>query len=49
MAGSRVTHDGKTVTVRLALRLPSSLAGQNLRLAVEAAVRERHRQAEHDG
>ena len=48
MAGSRVTHHGKTVTARLALRLPSSLAGQSLRLAVEATDREGHRQVEHD-
>ena len=48
MAGSRVTHHGKTVTARLALRLPRSLAGQNLRLAVEATDRDGHRQVEYD-
>ena len=48
MAGSRVTHHGKTVTAKLALRLPRSLAGQNLRLAVEATDRDGHRQVEPD-
>jgi hypothetical protein len=49
MAGdSRVSHHGKTVTARLALRLPRSLAGQNLRLAVQATDRHGRRQLEPD-
>jgi hypothetical protein len=48
MAGSRVSHHGKTVTARLALRLPRSLAGQHLRVAVQATDRHGHKQLEPD-
>jgi hypothetical protein len=41
---SRVTHQGKTATAHLAIKLPRSLAGRTLRLAVQAADRHRHRQ-----
>ena len=47
-ADSRVSHHGTTVTARLALRLPRSLAGQKLRLAVQATDRHGHRQLEPD-
>jgi hypothetical protein len=46
--GSRVTHHGKTVTARLAIRLPQSLAGHNLRVDVRATDRHGHRQLERD-
>ena len=39
MAGSRVIHHGKWVTAKLAMRLPRWLAGQNLRVAVQATDR----------
>jgi len=45
---SRVSHHGKTVTARLAMRLPRSLAGEHLRVAVEATDRLGHRQVEPD-
>jgi Ca2+-binding RTX toxin-like protein len=48
MAGSRVTHHGKTVTARLALRLPRSLRGQSLRVAVQATDRHGRTQLEAD-
>jgi hypothetical protein len=48
MAGSRLSHHGKWVTAKLAMRLPKSLAGQNLRLAVQATDRHGHRQLEPD-
>ena len=48
MSGSRLSHHGKWVTAKLALRLPKSLAGQNLRLAVQATDRHGHRQLEPD-
>lgn len=48
LAGSRVTHHGKTVTARLAFRLARSLAGQNLRVAVQATDRHGHKQLEPD-
>ena len=41
---SRLTHRGKTVTARLVLRLPRSLAGADLRVAVEATDRKGHHQ-----
>ena len=45
-AGSRVTHKGKTVTARLNMRLPRTLAGEHLRVDVEATDRKAHRQLE---
>jgi hypothetical protein len=45
---SRLTHRGKTVTARLALRLPRSFAGQHLRVDVHATDRRGHRQVERD-
>jgi hypothetical protein len=45
-AGSRVTHEGKTVTARLHVRLPEALAGEHLRVDVVAADRRGHRQLE---
>jgi hypothetical protein len=48
MAGSRVRHHGKTVTARLALRLPRSLRGQSLRVAVQATDRHGRKQLEPD-
>jgi Ca2+-binding RTX toxin-like protein len=45
---SRVGHHGKAVTARLAMRLPRSLAGEHLRVAVEATDRLGHRQVEPD-
>ena len=48
MPGSRVTRHGKTVTARLALRLPRSVAGETLRLAVQATDRRGHLQLEPD-
>ena len=45
---TRLTREGKTVTVRLALRLDRSLAGQRLRVEVEAADRRGARQLERD-
>lgn len=45
---SKLTHHGKTVTARLALRLDPSLAGQDLRLDVQAADRNGHTQTEPD-
>lgn len=46
--GSSLDHHGKTVTARLALRLPQSLGGQRLRLDVEATDRKGHSQLEPD-
>ena len=48
MSGSRLSHHGKWVTAKLALRPPKSLAGQNLRLAVQATDRHGHKQLERD-
>jgi RTX calcium-binding nonapeptide repeat (4 copies) len=48
MAGSRVSHHGKTVTARLALKLPRSLRGQSLRVAVRATDRHGRKQLEAD-
>jgi hypothetical protein len=45
-AGSRVTHHGKTVSAKLAFRLPRSLAGHSLRVAVQATDRHGHEQLE---
>jgi hypothetical protein len=45
---SQVSHHGKTVAAQLALRLPRSLAGHNLRVAVQATDRHGHRQLEPD-
>jgi len=44
--GSRVTHRGKTVTARLAVRLARSLAGTRLRVAVQVTDRHDHTQLE---
>ncbi|HEX5922659.1 MAG TPA: calcium-binding protein [Baekduia sp.] len=44
--GSSVTHHGKTVGVHLALRLARSLAGEELRVAVQASDRHGHTQIE---
>jgi hypothetical protein len=45
-SGSHVTHKGKTVTATLNLRLPKVLAGEHLRVDVEATDRKGHRQLE---
>lgn len=45
---TRLTHKGKTVTARLALRLDKSLAGQTLKAEVEATDRRGRRQLERD-
>ena len=45
---SRLGHAGKTVTANLRLRLPRALAGQTLRLAVQATDIHGHRQLEPD-
>ena len=45
MAGSRVGHHGKTVTASLKLRLPRSLRGQSLRVAVQATDRHGRKQS----
>jgi Ca2+-binding RTX toxin-like protein len=45
---ARVTHTGKTLTARLGMRFPSSLAGASLRLAVEATDLHGHKQLERD-
>jgi hypothetical protein len=45
---SRIAHRGKTVTVKLTVRLAPSLAGKQLRLAVEATGRHGHGQLEPD-
>jgi hypothetical protein len=44
--GSRVTHKGKTVTARLSMRLPQALAGEHLRVDVEATDGNGHHQLE---
>lgn len=46
--GSRVTHSGKTVTARLAVRLPRSLASHGVRVDVQATDRNGHRQLQPD-
>lgn len=43
---SRITHRGKAVTARPAVRLARSLAGKKLRLAVRATDRHEHHQLE---
>jgi hypothetical protein len=48
MSGSKLSHHGKWVTAKLALRLPKSLAGETLRLAVQATDRHGHKQLEPD-
>jgi hypothetical protein len=45
-SGSRVTHKGKTVTATLNVRLPKTLAGEHLRVDVQATDRKGHRQLE---
>jgi Ca2+-binding RTX toxin-like protein len=45
---SRLTAEGKTVTARLALRVPARLAGQTLAVDVEATNRRGGRQLERD-
>jgi hypothetical protein len=45
---ARVTHTAKTLTARLAMEFPSSLAGASLRLAVEATDLKGHKQMERD-
>ena len=47
--GSRLTRRGKTVTARLSLKLSSSFAGEDLRLAVQATDRHGHSQLEAAG
>jgi len=44
--GSRATHHGKAVAMRLALRVDRSLAGEELRVAVKATDRRGHTQVE---
>ena len=46
--GSRVTHRGRTVTARLAVRVKRSLAGRNVRVAVQATDRHGRQQFEPD-
>ena len=46
MSGSRLGHRGKWVTAKLALRVPQSLAGEDLRLDVRATDRDGRRQLE---
>jgi Ca2+-binding RTX toxin-like protein len=46
MAGSKLGHHGKWVTAKLALRLPKSLAGQDLRVDVQATDKQGHKQLE---
>jgi hypothetical protein len=46
--GSKVSHHGKTVTAKLAVRLPRSLAERSLRVAVQATDRHGHEQLEPD-
>lgn len=48
MRGSKLSHHGKWVTAKLAMRLPKSLAGQNLRVDVQAADKQGHKQLERD-
>jgi hypothetical protein len=43
---SVVTHRGKAVIARLAVRLPKAMAGEGLRVDVEATDRDGHRQVE---
>jgi Ca2+-binding RTX toxin-like protein len=46
MPGSTLSHRGRTVTAKLALRLPKSLAGEYLRVDVQATDTHGHRQLE---
>ena len=48
MSGSKLSHHGKWVTAKLALRLPKSLAGEDLRVDVQAADKQGHKQVERD-
>jgi hypothetical protein len=43
---SLITHRGKAVIARLAVRLPKAMAGEQLRVDVEATDRDGHRQLE---
>ena len=45
-AGEKLAHHGKTVTAELAVRVPRSLAGESVRVEVEATDRNGRRQAE---
>ena len=45
---TRLTHEGKAVVARLAVRLDDSLAGRTLRAEVEATDRRGRRQLERD-
>ena len=45
---ARVSHTAKTLTARLAMEFPSSLAGASLRLTVEATDLHGHKQIERD-
>jgi hypothetical protein len=44
--GTRLTHHGKTVTAQLAVRLPRSMTGEAVRVAVEATDSDGKRQSE---
>ena len=46
MSGSKLGHHGKSVTAKLALRLPQSLAGEDLRVDVRATDSDGQRQLE---
>ena len=46
MSGSKLSHHGKWVTAKLALRLPKSLAGEDLRVDVRATDSDGQRQLE---
>jgi len=48
MPGSRLSHHGRWITAKLALRLSKSLAGADLRVDVRATDRDGHRQLERD-
>jgi hypothetical protein len=44
--GSTLSHHGRTVTAKLAVRLPKSLAGEYLRVDVQATDTRGHKQVE---
>jgi hypothetical protein len=48
MSGSKLGHHGKWVTAKLAMRLPKSLAGEDLRVDVRATDRHGRQQLERD-
>jgi hypothetical protein len=48
MAGSRLSHHGKWVTAKLALQVPKSLAGKDLRIDVQATDKHGSKQLERD-